>query len=145
MTIDQVPASDPDAVQAELTPPAAPRPGTPTALEQVIEHMRASYLMDLRVLEAKLRQRAPATDREPLEVLPSARAQPQTMRPAQGEHARADVPGAETPIPHPPEAPPAPSAPAQPSWIPHFPEPLRLGAKGWVLLMVRTIFGSKRG
>jgi ATP-binding cassette subfamily B protein len=59
--------------QLELTPPAVPRPVTLTEIEQVIEHMSARYMADLRALSEELSQRVQAIDREreTLEVPPS--------------------------------------------------------------------------
>ncbi len=136
MNITQAQSSDPIASQSELTPPDASRPGIPPALEQVIEHMRASYLADLRALEEKLRQRGPAMDYEPLAVLPSELVQPRAIRPTQNENANADFPDPKISLPPLAEAPPSQSAPAQERPITRFPEPLKLGAKGWVLLWI---------
>jgi hypothetical protein len=122
MDRDQAHASDLSAVQSELTPPEAPRPGTPPALEQVVEHMSARYMADLRALSKELSQRVQTTERETLEAPPSELEHQQNTLLAQTESASTDVPGPETPVPHAAEVATSQSAETQQRQIAPFPE-----------------------
>src|SRR3712207_4877288 len=83
---DQAHDADPSVPQAE---------GPPPELEQMIEHMRASYILDLQALSEELRKRLQATQHATLEVLPGELAQQQDMLSPQTEKVSAGVPSEE--------------------------------------------------
>src|SRR3712207_4951506 len=117
--------------QTELDLTAAPQQVPLVEIEQVIERISASYSAEVRALWEELRQRVQAMEHETVDVLPSERAQPQDIRPAQTKNASTGSRSgaAATTLA---EAPPSHSAQAPQHQIAQFPESVaRPQAQPW--------------
>ncbi len=130
MHVDHEPVAAPGELPAEPTPLQAPRPSIPPELEQVITHLSAPYLAEVRALGEELRQRLPTTARATFEVLPSVLEPPPDPHAAQPATAWAGVPAPQRPIP--------PVAPT-PAYHQRRIRLEWLGEKGWRLLWVVTV------